>query len=902
MIIKIFLASLSLLVGQVAGSGKGSYYSEPNECTADIIDVLSSFVKFETLVLAIETAGLTEALRDMTSSPYTIFAPTNAAFLSTLGGEDAIADILETPDALEDILLYHIVPRNLESTDLRQKSYSTLQGEDIEISYSASYAFVNDLARIVSFDDCASNGIVHTINEVLIPPIGPLTPDFTPPHMCTGKGKGKGYNGNTNDCQPVKPFCTGKGKGKGFSGTGDDCVEVIPVPPTMPDCSGKGKGKGYTGTEKDCAVVTPLCVGKGKGKGYGAGGNCTEVPPFCSGKGKGKGYSGDGTDCTPVPPYCADGKGKGKGYLGYGRDCTPKPTPKPTKAPTPMPTKAPTPSPSSAPTPAPTPVPTTAPTPDPSSAPTPDPTPGPTTAPTPEPTAEPTPDPTPAPTPDPTPAPTPVPTPMPTPSPTPGPTPSPTPDPTPGPTPAPSPAPTPKPTPSPTPKPTLSPTPAPTCLDLGNFCIHGSDCCSGFICNNHHCEFPCSNIGGQCGNNLPVCCEGLLCVDSDGDGDGGTGLCFATEAPSSSPTSAPTCAPVGSSCDDDDGLFCCSGLICNNHSCEFPCSNIGGACGDDLPTCCHGLQCYDTGGGNGKTGFCNHTPKPTRRPTRAPTRAPTKSPTPMPTPSPTPGPTPSPTTAPSPAPTPVPTPDPTPAPSPAPTPAPTPGPTPVPTPDPTPAPTPSPTPDPTPRPTSAPTPAPTPMPTPEPTTMTPTATPVIFTDKSCYERGEEIFVDYFIGDPSDGDWIGFYPADLHLDRINTEPVMWVWSCGAQDCQGNGGQVNTLKFHEYGPDAGAVDPKWPLDTGRYVVLMSQGDHYPYPVRILGNIFEVAGFGLPCDDHDHGHVHADDGVEEDHDHHHDDTTPHTHDDEIDHTDTTTTPENGYHRHRGRRRFLL
>lgn len=191
----MFIKSLlSALVVSVASAGN-SYYDTPEVCQNSILGVLKSQTRFSTLVTAIETAGLVSTL-NRGLGPFTLFAPTNNAFVSSLG-EDGIDELLRLPRArLSDILLYHVLPRNLPREDVREKSYDTVQGDDIEIGFNRNEVLVNDKAEIVTFDLCASNGFVHAIDEVLVLAGPAIADNYTPPQRCTGKGKGKGFNGS----------------------------------------------------------------------------------------------------------------------------------------------------------------------------------------------------------------------------------------------------------------------------------------------------------------------------------------------------------------------------------------------------------------------------------------------------------------------------------------------------------------------------------------------------------------------------------------------------------------------------------------------------------------------------------------------------------------------------------
>ena len=113
--------------------------------------------------------------------PFTVFAPTNDAFSEL--GDAVVNDLLANVTALTNILTYHVIPgRIVTADDLDEGSFTTLQGEDITVSYRGywffAYPILNGEVRFAGFDILASNGVVHVITDVLIPP-GASTPGPT---------------------------------------------------------------------------------------------------------------------------------------------------------------------------------------------------------------------------------------------------------------------------------------------------------------------------------------------------------------------------------------------------------------------------------------------------------------------------------------------------------------------------------------------------------------------------------------------------------------------------------------------------------------------------------------------------------------------------------------------------
>ena len=130
-----------------------------------MVDIAIANPSFSILVSAVVKAGLVETLNG--NGPFTVFAPTNAAFeaLFTTLGVSGIADL--TANDLIPILQYHVVSGNVKSTQLTAGNVPTLNG-DISVSLSPSPA-INANSNIVLTDVQGKNGIVHVIDRVLLP-------------------------------------------------------------------------------------------------------------------------------------------------------------------------------------------------------------------------------------------------------------------------------------------------------------------------------------------------------------------------------------------------------------------------------------------------------------------------------------------------------------------------------------------------------------------------------------------------------------------------------------------------------------------------------------------------------------------------------------------------------------
>ena len=133
----------------------------------DIVDTAIGAGTFTTLVAAVEAAGLVETLKG--PGPFTVFAPTDAAFAALPAG--TVEDLLkpENKDKLIAVLTYHVVPGKVMSTDLSEGlTAATVQGGNITITLEGG-AKVNG-ATISTADIEASNGVIHVIDAVILPP------------------------------------------------------------------------------------------------------------------------------------------------------------------------------------------------------------------------------------------------------------------------------------------------------------------------------------------------------------------------------------------------------------------------------------------------------------------------------------------------------------------------------------------------------------------------------------------------------------------------------------------------------------------------------------------------------------------------------------------------------------
>ena len=136
----------------------------------DIVDTAIASGQFKTLVAAIQAASLEATLRG--PGPFTVFAPTDAAFAALPAG--TVESLLkpENKDKLAAVLTYHVVPGKVMAADVAGKTVdpATVQGKTVKVVGGADgKVMVND-AKVISANIEASNGVIHVIDKVIMPP------------------------------------------------------------------------------------------------------------------------------------------------------------------------------------------------------------------------------------------------------------------------------------------------------------------------------------------------------------------------------------------------------------------------------------------------------------------------------------------------------------------------------------------------------------------------------------------------------------------------------------------------------------------------------------------------------------------------------------------------------------
>ena len=134
-----------------------------------VVAVAAANDSFKTLTAALEAAGLTQTLAG--SGPFTVFAPTDEAFAAL--PQEAVQALMkpENKEILVKILTYHVVPGKVQSSDLKSGEIQTVEGSPMMVMIEQSKVVVGqNSANVTQADIQASNGVIHVIDKVLLPP------------------------------------------------------------------------------------------------------------------------------------------------------------------------------------------------------------------------------------------------------------------------------------------------------------------------------------------------------------------------------------------------------------------------------------------------------------------------------------------------------------------------------------------------------------------------------------------------------------------------------------------------------------------------------------------------------------------------------------------------------------
>jgi len=138
---------------------------ESAEVAKTIVDIAVEDGRFETLVTALQAAGLVDTLAG--DGPFTVFAPTDDAFDAL--PEGTVASLLEDIPSLTEVLTYHVVAGEVMAADVvGLTSATTLQGNDLQVEVMNGMVMIDD-ANVLITDIIGSNGVIHVIDKVVLP-------------------------------------------------------------------------------------------------------------------------------------------------------------------------------------------------------------------------------------------------------------------------------------------------------------------------------------------------------------------------------------------------------------------------------------------------------------------------------------------------------------------------------------------------------------------------------------------------------------------------------------------------------------------------------------------------------------------------------------------------------------
>lgn len=130
-----------------------------------VADTLAAAPELSTLSSLVVKAGLTETLKG--TGPFTVFAPTNAAFAKVPA--KTMDDLAKDPEKLKAVLTYHVVPGKVMAGDVKNGNVKTVNGSNLALSKAGDFVTVED-GMVQKADVVATNGVVHIIDSVFIPP------------------------------------------------------------------------------------------------------------------------------------------------------------------------------------------------------------------------------------------------------------------------------------------------------------------------------------------------------------------------------------------------------------------------------------------------------------------------------------------------------------------------------------------------------------------------------------------------------------------------------------------------------------------------------------------------------------------------------------------------------------
>lgn len=150
----VLAASIVVLSGCATQSGPVS-----------VADTIAAMPELSTLTSLVVKAGLTDTLKG--TGPFTVFAPTNAAFAKVPA--KTMDDLTKDSEKLKAVLTYHVIPGKVLAADVKNGNIKTVNGANVALSKAGDFVTVED-GMVQKADIAATNGVVHVVDSVLIPP------------------------------------------------------------------------------------------------------------------------------------------------------------------------------------------------------------------------------------------------------------------------------------------------------------------------------------------------------------------------------------------------------------------------------------------------------------------------------------------------------------------------------------------------------------------------------------------------------------------------------------------------------------------------------------------------------------------------------------------------------------
>lgn len=139
--------------------------SQPVQAPASMTETIARDPQLSTLNTLVARAGLADTLKS--GGPYTLFAPTNAAFQAVPA--KTMEELAADPARLKDMLNYHLLPMRVAAAEVKPGNAKTAQGANVALSRAGDFVTVEE-AMVESADIPATNGVVHKVDRVLMPP------------------------------------------------------------------------------------------------------------------------------------------------------------------------------------------------------------------------------------------------------------------------------------------------------------------------------------------------------------------------------------------------------------------------------------------------------------------------------------------------------------------------------------------------------------------------------------------------------------------------------------------------------------------------------------------------------------------------------------------------------------